>query len=1827
MLSPSMHLPGYILDAELYRGRKRAVYRARRQSDGASVIVKALLDEFPSAVDTAGLRREFAILQALEFPGIARAIALETHDGRPSLVLEFAGESTLKELILRHQLDLGSALAIARQLAEALALLHQAGIVHKDVNPNNVIVATGTGQATLTDFGIASRARSEPQRPGVPHLIEGTLAYMSPEQTGRMNRDLDYRTDMYSLGATFYEMLTGRVPFESADPLEVIHGHVAQAPVPPSQIDPTIPRALSDLVLRLLNKAAEDRYQSAEGIAADLGQAAQAWAASGTIPDFALAQQDVRSRFVIPHRLYGREEEIAVLLAGFERAAVGRAELMLVSGYSGIGKTSLVQETHRSLSGRKAYFVAGKFDQLVRDAPYAALAQALQLLVRHLLTETDEQVAAWRDRLTEDLSGLGQILTPLIPDLERLIGPQPPSPGLEPAEARHRLDRAFRQLLRSIATPAHPLVLFLDDLQWADAATLRLLPQLLSDPDLQGLMLIGAYRDNEVGASHPLKGVIREMAAGGTLVTELTLGPLGQDDVRALVQETLVGSQAAAEQLSGLVLEKTAGNPFFVNQFLHSLHRDGHILFDRTARMWRADLAAIRGLRITENVVDLMASRLQRLPAATQRLLRLGACVGGRFDLTTLSTIAEQPPDATAGDLWPAVEEGLLLSAEVSYGFAPDLADGRTPGERLYRFLHDRVQQAAYALIHESERRQVHLLVGRLLLARGEDSANPGWLFDVVNQLNYGSDLIDDPDERLRLARFNLAAGRRAKASAAFLGSLGYFRSGAGLLPPDARETEHELAFALELEVAEAYYLSGAFAEAEQAFRALLDRATTTLEYADAAALLVVQFETMERFGDAIAVGTEALRRLDVQLPTESAAKSAALELEMADIDTRIGGREIAAVVDLPLLTDPRIHRALKLLGATWASAYITADVPLSTLIAARIVRLSLEHGHAPESAFGYVLHAVTLGSGLGQFDRGWQFGHLAIEVNERLDDLRLRAKVHHMFSAFVNLWRRPFATCLPHAREAYRAGLESGDLQFAGYGLFHQSWYGLALAPDLAEAEREFAPSVAALRRIKMEAWGQVQRLILNWALALRGLTNAPTSLSTAEFREAEFQTAFKGSGIFESFWATAKLALLFTFGTAAAATAFGLEWEETAARFVGSVWPAWYSGLLALAIASWLPDAAEAERPDLEARLEVLLQRLRVWAENSPENFRSTWLLAKAETAAARGQVADAILGYEETLQAVAGESSPRLRALTNELYGRFWLRQGRPRNAAAMLAEARFEYDQWGATAKVADLEQRYGALVAGRVASGREGSRTLQTTQALDSTFDFGAVMKAAQALVSEIDLERLLGRLLRVALEHAGAERGQLMLEHEGGAAVYVTGSASAIAVQLERHTPLTEEQGIPLSLINFVRRSGETVVLADATTEGSYTADPYVRRERPRSVIGVPVTNQGRLIGVLYLENNLASGVFTAERTQVLQILCTQAAIAIENARMFAEIRRLKDRLQAENVYLIEEIKTQHGFAEIVGHTPVLRKVLSQVEQVAPTDTTVLITGETGTGKELVARAVHNLSRRKERPLVTVNCGAISAGLVESEFFGHEKGAFTGAIARKIGRFELADGGTIFLDEIGDLSSDLQVKLLRVLQEGEIERVGGTRPIPVDVRVIAATHRDLEVLVEQGRFRADLFYRLNVFPIRTPALRERREDIPLLVRYFVLKYAQKLGKRIESIPTEIMEPLCAYAWPGNIRELGNVLERSVIVSRGPVLELGDWIPAAAKAAVKKGGNGESRSLEQIERAHILSILEQTGWKVSGASGAAHALGLKPTTLESRMKKLGIHRPS
>ncbi len=1822
-------LEGFTLTEEIHRGRTRVVYRAIRTADDRPVILKTLIDALPSRRALAALRREYETLAHLATEGVARALDLVEVDRRLVLVLEDAGGEQLARVLAAGRLGVGNALWIAHGLASILRELHRHNVVHRDLNPNNILVHRAAQRVTLIDFSIASRLPAEHQELRHPNALEGTIAYMSPEQTGRMNRDIDYRTDFYSLGVTFYELLTGRLPFETIDPLELIHCHIARTPPSPSEIEPAIPHPVSAIVMKLMAKAAEERYQSARRLQADLGLCRSEWEADRHVSSVVPGREDFGDRFLLPQRLYGRERPLARLLTAFDEVAAGRIQIMLVSGYPGVGKSSLIRELYKPLVGRRGYFIGGKFDQIVR-VPYGALLQAFRELVQQLLTEDEEQLAAWRARLTEALGIGAAVLAEVVPEVQLIVGLQSPPSALGPAETQNRFRLVFQNFLSALARREHPLVMFLDDLQWADAATLNLLEPLLASSEIECLLLIGAYRDNEVDEAHALTRTLGELDAAGVATARLPLEPLTLTDLTLFVRDTLHCELAEAEPLARLVSQKTEGNPFFVGQFLKALRDADLLTFDHELERWTFGIDAIAQARMTDNVIDLMTRKIRGLPDKTQRALTLAACIGNVFDQQTLAIVSEQSPEAAAEDLEEAIREGLILPAARRYDASEARDAGAAAAVAAYAFLHDRVQQSAYALIPAERRQIVHLTVGRLLHSRVDPDHADEKIFDIVHHLNLGRVLIQDDAERVALAALNLRAGQKAKSSTAHDAALGYLRIGLDVATEALWDSDYGLAFALHLEAAECRYLCGDFDEAEQEFALLLQRAATSLDKARVYRLRSLQYENMSRYGDALATAQESLALFGVSFPDAPEEREAALDREIASIQSLLGDRTIASLLDLPVMTDPEVRMVMNTLTDIWASAYILGDPVLARLISATMVRLSLVHGNLEESAYGYVTHAITVGPVRGDYESAYEFGVLALRVNERFNDSRRRAKIHQQFHAHVNPWRRPLQTCIPYAREACRSGLESGDFLYAAYGASTEAWPAMLSTQDLAGFVREYAPNLALIRKLKATAFADSFTIILNWARALQGETGAPLSLSGEGIDENDYVNTYRGNPFFTTFYAVAKLHLSYVFGEHASALEAARLARGVVYHLSGTIWPVMFDFWNGLTLAASYADAAEGERSVYLEEMERAQQSLAVLAENCPENFLCQSLLLSAEIERIAGRHLSAVDRYERAIRYAGETKLLQDQALANELCARFWLERKQANVAAVYLADARYAWARWGAAAKVLDLEDRYREALDGMPrgaprpgAEPRSARPSAQgTTEVGASVIDLDTVMKAAHVLAGEIDLERLLGKLMAIAIENAGAERGGLVLERDDGPRVHAEGSADRVGVRVHDAPLLATADAVPNSIVNYVRRTSESLVLTDARNDDRYRHDAYIVSRQPRSVLCTPLVNQGRLLGVVYLENNLVTDAFTPERIQVVQLLCSQSAIAIQNAELFAEVSRLRDRLEAENVYLQEEIKTHHGFEGIVGNSPALQRVLRQVEQVAPTDTTVLITGETGSGKELIARALHELSQRPDGPLITLNCGAISAGLVESELFGHEKGAFTGALARKIGRFELADGGTIFLDEIGDLPPDLQVKLLRVLQQGEFERVGGTHTVRVDVRVVAATHHSLDQAVRHGRFRSDLYYRLNVFPVHVPPLRERRDDIPLLTRHFVLQFSGKMGKAIETIPKATMDALLAYPWPGNVRELRNVVERSVIVSPGPGLELRDWIvdePPDATAPV-------NHSLEQVEREHILRVLERSGWRVSGPKGAARILGLKPTTLESRMKKLGIERP-
>jgi transcriptional regulator with GAF, ATPase, and Fis domain/predicted ATPase len=1823
-----LHLPGFDVDAEVWRNRTFTLYLAHPAGGGGQVLLKAAATPPADPRVREALRQEHALLSGLDVQGLVTPVSL-IRDPEPVLVLDarqarpWCGDSAIGVD------NLPALLTFASSLCSILTGLHRRRYVLLGLRPEALMV-TPQHRAVLVDAGLARHPPIDAQDALAAIDAVGAAAYMAPEQSGRVNRPIDFRADLYSLGAVLYRLCTGRAPFESTDLLELCHAHVARPPTAPSDLDPRVPRQLSALVLRLMAKSPDERYRSAEGVKADLDACLEGLRATGQVSVFALGRKDRPERLAIPQRLYGRDDDYRVLTEVFDAAVAGRPSLLLVSGPGGVGKTTIINELRRTVLRHRGHFVTGKFDQVATGVPYGALARSLRGLVGGLLTETDESLSATREALVEAVGPLGGVLTEVIGNLELLIGPQPPVPALAPAEDATRFKRVLRSFIAALSQPGRPLVLFLDDLHWADRSTLDLLHGILDGTGDCSLLVIGAFRDAEVAADHPLAEAVARIREAGVEVRDLMLGPLSRAHLEQFVGDVLPGATADIQPLAELILRKTDGNAFFVIQFLTRLVEDGLVVFDAARDAWTARLDEIAAARMTDNVLVLMSERLARLSEPARTLLQTAALLGS--PVSWPQYVAARGSDDAENGFAEVLDAGLLLPAG---GF--ETGDGGETEGPAYRFLHDRVQQSAYELVPADQRAMAHLGLGRRLLAASGDSVPDAWLFDIARHLNLGRALVTDPAERLAIARVNAAAARKACIAAAHDLALDYFHTAAELASDSWWRTEYEFMFHVQLDTAAIAYLVGRFDETTTVVADLLARAKTRRHKGSVHALRVAFYENRSRFEEAMSSGRDGLSLYGIALPDDADALETLLDAELETIAELLGDRTIASLVDLPVMADVDEQMAMRLLTVMWAPSYISGNQRLTSVISAMMVRLSLAHGNTPDSAYGYVTHAITVGPVSRDYAQADAWGDLALAVNTRFGDRRHRAKVHQQLHAHVKLWTRPFEVCVRHAREARRCGLEAGDYAYAGYGAATESWPAWMINADLEQFWRDHAPHLGLLEQLGMSGFRDGLRMMLQWSRALAGRTDGSTSLSSPDFDEAMYVERYGVTApLFMVIYHTARLHLGVVLDEPAMAADASRALDATS--IPGTIWPVLADVWSGLAAATEAPETGLARLRQARATLAPL-------ARSCPENYRCFELVVAGELARLEGHVAEAARSLDDAVAFARTTGNVQMDGLAHELLGRLLLAQGRTARGQDTMRDAYRTYRAWGAHAKLRQMESRYVFLRGTAVA---EPAVVLPPRAPAASTLDAGSVVRLAQAIAGEVESEGVLRRLLSVALQAAGAERGAYVSERAGS--LIVEARAEGDEISLGGVAPSEPIDPLRSAVVRYCRRAGEDVMLGRAADDERFAADAEASAAPNRSVLSVRVERQGRLLGLLYLEHTLGDA-FAQDRLDLVRLLGGQAAVALENAKLYdemklevarrssaetaarsalAEVKELKTRVEAENVYLREEISTQHNFNEIVGNSPALLTALRALEQVAPTDATVLVLGPTGSGKELVARAIHTRSRRCDRTLVKVNCGAIPAGLVESELFGHAKGAFTGAVERRVGRFELAHGGTIFLDEVGELPLEAQVKLLRVLQEHEFEPVGSSRTVKVDVRVIAATNRDLAAAVREGTFRSDLLYRLNVFPIRVPSLAERAGDVKLLAEYFLIGLSRKIGKTIAGVSARAMAALVEYSWPGNVRELQNAIERAAILASGPVLDFdqsfletdGDQRgrPASTPPALQSQAG---RQLEDVQRTHIVAVLAETNGVIEGARGAAVALGVHPNTLRSRMKKLGI----
>jgi predicted ATPase/predicted signal transduction protein with EAL and GGDEF domain/tRNA A-37 threonylcarbamoyl transferase component Bud32 len=1502
-------LPGYELGEAIHDSNAAVVYRATRLSDGAGVVIKRSQGNSVSVRQLTRYRNEYELLRSIDCRGVVKAYDLLRHDGHVALVLEDLPGTSLRAWIdSAPDAPIRERLAIAIQLAEIVGSVHAASVIHKDVSSHNVVYDPAGRSCTLIDFGIATRLRTEESKFTAAAALEGTLAYIAPEQTGRMNRNLDYRADLYSLGVTLYELFTGELPHKTADQLEMVHFHIAGKPVPPRDRHPRVPDSLSDIVMKLLQKEPEDRYQSAAGLVADLRRCLAAIDAGRPGDRFALGGADVVDRFDPPQKLYGRAAEIGTLLASFERVARGGVETVTVAGQPGIGKTSLVQEIYQPITRQRGYFVSGKFDLLQQNVPFSALVTALQDLVQQLLTEGEEEIAAWREAIDAAVHPNGQLIVDVVPALELIIGPQQRVPELEALEAQNRFHLAFQNFVQLFCRKSHPLVLFLDDMQWADSASLNLITRIVSARATESLLLVLTYRHSEVEVNHPFLLAVREQRKQGVPVQQIELAPLGVRDVAEFVADTLHHDAATATPLAQIIQQKTGGNPFFMRQFMRALYGARLITFDRATKRFRYDVAAVKSAAITENVAELLATELERLPESTRATLRVAAVIGSRFDLRLLANVQQQSAAATNESLRPAVEAGLVVpltgleSVDVNALQSP-LVYGR------FAFRHDRVQQAAYAALPERERPGLHLAIGRAWLAMMPAAELEARLFDIVGHLNEGRGSIDDVAERRRLADLNRRAGIKARDATAYDLAVSSFRIAIELDGAAAWRDRYEVQFDTHRRLAEALGLTADAAGALAVIEHAAGHAASLIDRTQLSAIKTNVLLIMGRIPEALACGRAAAREFGVDLPEQPEEVRALLQREIGSIRERAAAAGIEKLLDQPAMEDPSQIALMGLLMHCLPAAFQT-DQESYALLCCTMVRLSLEHGNCPLSARAYGSFAALLSSQLSEYEEAYRFAKLGVDLAHKLGETSVLSGVYFLWAMFASHWVKPVDESIDLYEQAVRFGLESGDHVHAGYSVARRFSHLQVRGAPLAELRDEGRAALETLHRISDAAnreFLQPRLELIDW---LRGERRHGNTLGTAELDEAARTAVIqaRGNRSFEADWFMILTILRFHAEDFAAAHAFAEMAAGLQPFCAGFVTRAEHALFHALATAAVYPAADPDARGGYDAKLAAIREQMRRWVTLCAENIEHMQLLVEAECARLRDARIEAADFYDRAIAAARSNGYLGIEALAAELAGRFWLAAGKPDFGRIYLDKALDAYVAWGAAGKAADLSAKHGLVPAvGAAHSSTSSSTTLGPSSGRRDALDLATLLKASQAIAGEIVLERLLVELMDIIRENAGAESVVIVLESNGEFLVQAVKTASDVARVLVAE-PLRLSVACSTGIVNYVLRTSELVVLDDAAQQGKYRSDAYVASRRPKSILCAPVAHKGKLIGALYLENNQVAGAFTPDRLEALNILMSQMAVSIENATLYARQEQQSRAIEAANVKLTTEI-------------------------------------------------------------------------------------------------------------------------------------------------------------------------------------------------------------------------------------------------------------------------------------------------------------------------------
>ena len=1471
------NLPNYQIYSQIYSSSNSIVYRGLRKEDNKPIILKLLRENYPTPAELTRYKQEYRLTHQLNIPGAIQAETLIEYENTFIIVFEDFGGESLKQIVEQVRLNLKKYLQLGIKITQSLGNIHHAGIIHKDINPANIVYNPQTEQLKIIDFGIATLLNSENPTLKNPSLLEGTLAYISPEQTGRMNRSLDYRSDFYSLGVTLYELLSGKLPFETDDALELLHCHLAKQPLSVTSYQSTvinhqlsvkekvILEIIDKIIQKLMAKTAEKRYQSAWGIKADLEKCLQQLENKEEIQTFILGAKDRCDRFSIPEKLYGRETEIEKLLAAFNTVAdkktsqdVSRSKLILVSGYSGIGKSALVKELYKPITKARGYFISGKFDQYQRDIPYSAVAIAFKELIKQILCESSIQLQKWREKLLNALKDNGQLIIDVIPEVELIIGKQPQVTELSGLSAQNRFHLVFREFIRVFATSEHPLVVFIDDLQWADSATLKLIQIIITDAKVSHLLLIGAYRDNEVNSTHPLSLLLEEIKIAGINWNILHLKSLVKESINKLIADTFQCQLKAVSSLGELIIAKTDGNPFFVKEFLKNLYQEQLITFDIAQKKWCWNIEELEAQNITDNVVELMVSKFQKLSLVSQNVIGLAACLGSYFELKHLAIVAEKSSKEVFENLTEIINSGLIIPTSE--------LDDRLFYQN-YKFLHDRVQQAAYSLIEPLQIATLNLQIARLLLQHLSSEELDSKIFIIVDSYNLGKDLIDDQEERVKLIKFNLKAALKSKASAAFQAADNYLQNAINLLENKIWLQEYQIALEIYTEAAELTYILNDYQQSLIFSEIVLQNAINSLDKVRIYQNQIQIYIAQNKIQLAIDTALGSLKSLGVSLRKEPPKNF--------DIDT---------IDNLPTMTDPSKEAAIKILISIFGPTF--QHYPELVFSASyTIINLCMNYGNYKHSPFGYVWYAMILCKS-NQIQAGYKLGKKILRLSNQSNiDKRELVTINNVFYYSMSVYSQHYQHSLEPLKNNIYLSLELGKSEIAAYSIVNYFNLSFLVGKSLSEIDLELENIAQILQKIEQKCQiisNSMLRQII-WDISSHHDTS---DLSLKQYFDAakELPEIIKSNNnhllVYYHFYRLFLNYLFKQYHLAHEQAYEKLKYQGIMPGFYLWAQHNFYYSLSCLALYN---QAELSQKKDYLKQVKINQKQMKIWAENAPMNYQHKYDLVAAEESRILANTLEAIQLYDRAIVGARKNKYIHEEALANELAAYFYLAREQTKIAAVYLNDARYLYFRWGANAKVKALEKEYPQLL-----TNFENKRYLDIHTTLSNTatgnindkLDLATVIKTSKALSQEANLENLLELLVKFIVENTGAQTGLIFLEKDGSLQLEIAHKLGEISNHIESNS----NQNIPEAIINYIQRTQENLILDNASETGIFTKDKYIQNHQVKSALSLPLLSQGKTIGILYLENNLSDGVFNEDRLEVVKLISAQAAIAIENA-------------------------------------------------------------------------------------------------------------------------------------------------------------------------------------------------------------------------------------------------------------------------------------------------------------------------------------------------------